>query len=1235
MKNYFTKIAFAIALLATVETTAQNFIKGNDGMYPAFVSYKTNQPVFTRNKISITDETGKEISTNEVKITSEITDMKGMTHTRYQQTVNGIPVEHAMWIVHSLNGNITSQNGKLVKTFPQNLRAKALLKFSAAIEKAKAHVNARIYKWEMPTEEEFLQREQENTSATFYPKKQLVYYSGERDVTPAALRLAYKIDIYSQVPLSRKLIFVDAENGNILGEREMIHETNSNGTAVTAYSGTQNIRTDFTGTTYRLRETARSAGNGVVNTYNLLQGTNYAAATDFVDANNVWNNINAQKDEYATDAHWGAEMTYDYYLIKHNRNSYDGAGAPLNSYVHYSSNYFNAFWDGFRMTYGDGSAADNYKPLTSLDVCGHEITHAVTEYTSNLVYSYESGAMNEGFSDIFGTAIEAYARPANYDWLIGGDFYTIRSMSNPNAYSNPDTYLGTFWYSGGGDNGGVHTNSGVLNHWFYLLVNGGTGINDHGVAYNVTGIGMNDAAAIAYKLNTFYLVSTSSYADARTFGILAAENIFGSGSPQATQTANAWTAVGLYGATCSTVTNLAVSNITEYSASISWDAVPGSVYYLVQYKASTDVNWISIPSVTTNSASLSGLNASTIYDWRVKASCSSGYSTAQFTTTPVPCNPVTGLAATINGTTVLLEWNTVYQGISYHLEYKPDSSGAWIDGGWLTTSSQTLTGLLNNTLYNWRITMNCGSDTSGSSASTFLTDAPSCGIPTNLNVVYSSGLTTTLNWDAVPGATAYQVQVKWYYATWDNESQNEIVTTNSKTYVGFGSGFNLDWRVRAICLGNLSTWVVSNIATPCPGPTALSATTVSSNSAVLGWTASGANSVNGIDVDYKLSTTTTWTHLTYIPTQSTSYTLSGLLQGRTYDVRIKQDCMSQNSAFVQTTFSTTCSNPPSLLSATEIKTNSAKISWTGAPGSSLYSLQYKKSTSSTWTTVSSIATTNYTLTGLTANTVYNYKVSASCATGTTAYSTQSSFTTYCTSSGSNSQEWIDLFSFGSINRTSGADAGGYVHTSLSTNATVGVSYSGIISAGFSGATRNENFAVYVDLNKNGSYADAGERLVGPIAFNTAGNVNFTLTVPAGASEGIASMRVVMLRTPTSMAPCLTGNRGETEDYFINISASPTFAETISQPNSSMSSSSKFDYAVYPNPSSGVFKVECVDCNSISRYELMTINGAIMENKTVDEKNELMLDISNYAQGIYFLKINDMKGNMQVLKIVKE
>jgi subtilisin-like proprotein convertase family protein len=322
------------------------------------------------------------------------------------------------------------------------------------------------------------------------------------------------------------------------------------GTAVTKYSGTQQITTDSVSPgVYNLRDMTRAGG---VVTYNLAKGTNYGTATVFTDADNLWNTTTNQ-DDAANDAHFGAEKTYDYYLSIHGRNSYDNAGGNLLSYVHYSTNYNNAFWDGIRMTYGDGNGV-SFSPLTELDICGHELSHGVTEYSSNLTYSYESGALNEAFSDIFGVTIDFFANGNNADWLIGNKSYTpatpndaLRFMNNPNLGGQPDTYKGTNWTLSSADNGGVHTNSGVLNYWYYLLSQGGSGTNDKGFVFNVAGIGINKARMIAYRTNAFYLTSGSQYVDAGVFSIQAANDIYGMCSTESFAVKNAWDAVGITG----------------------------------------------------------------------------------------------------------------------------------------------------------------------------------------------------------------------------------------------------------------------------------------------------------------------------------------------------------------------------------------------------------------------------------------------------------------------------------------------------------------------------------------------------------------------------------------------------------------------------------------------------------------------------------------------------------------
>jgi hypothetical protein len=288
---------------------------------------------------------------------------------------------------------------------------------------------------------------------------------------------------------------------------------------------------------FRLRQYNRGGG---IATYDAKNQTAYSLSTDFVDEDTDFNLNNSMA---GVSVHWALEHTYDYYLNVLNRNSVDDNGAKLIAYAHFDDQWFNAQWDGSRMRFGDGTG--NSIPLVSMDIVSHEMTHGVTQYTANLIYQDEYGALNESFSDVFGTAVEFYALSVAGDWLIGKGGTVLRSMSDPKQYGNPDTYHGQYWEFGTSDNGGVHTNSGVQNHWYYLLSEGGSGINDNGYSYNVTGIGIDAASKIAYRNLAQYLVPTSEYSDARLGSIYAAKDLFGESSIEYQSVIDAWNAVGV------------------------------------------------------------------------------------------------------------------------------------------------------------------------------------------------------------------------------------------------------------------------------------------------------------------------------------------------------------------------------------------------------------------------------------------------------------------------------------------------------------------------------------------------------------------------------------------------------------------------------------------------------------------------------------------------------------------
>lgn len=306
--------------------------------------------------------------------------------------------------------------------------------------------------------------------------------------------------------------------------------------------------------------------------------------------NYVINNSNP-----ALDVHWGMGKAHDFFSNVFNRNGFDGNGGLLKQYLNVpkaisSTMPNNAFAKGAPyniLVYGFGDGIE-MNPVVALDVAGHEFSHLVVGNNGNggLIYQGESGALNESFSDIFGTSIEFYSG-INPDWLIGEDVMVqepfLRSMSNPNATQNPDTYGGQFWANPNNlqlDVGGVHINSGVQNFWFYLLSQGSQGVlnttNDLGNVFSVSGIGINKARQIAYKNLTTYLQGpTSTYMDSYIGSLLAAQELYGNPSPEYTAVRNAWYAVGIGNdpnSFCSGTTSLTASigTITDGSSSANY-----------------------------------------------------------------------------------------------------------------------------------------------------------------------------------------------------------------------------------------------------------------------------------------------------------------------------------------------------------------------------------------------------------------------------------------------------------------------------------------------------------------------------------------------------------------------------------------------------------------------------------------------------------------------------------------
>ena len=557
-----------------------------DTKLPNFIRLHEEQNITSENFVDWALYTFNLPSTSTLKSYSVEKDELGFTHTRYQEYANGFPIDGTMIITHSKGGKIKTVNGEYLQNM--NASYSASLSEVNALQYALKKVNAKKYMWENVEFEK--QKQATDPNFTFKPKGELVVvHKKGADYTASNIRLAYKFNIYAEQPLYRANVFVDANTGEIIEEKNLICTVDAVGTAVTEFSGTVTMTSDNTGTNaYRLRETGR--GNGI-NTYNMNNTTTYSQ-TDFTNTSSTWSL--SGNNQAATDAHWGAEMTYDYYKNIHNINSIDNAGFALNSYMHYSTNYVNAYWDGTEMTYGDGQVSQGFLIMTALDVCGHEITHGLTSFNSQLNGggTDEASALNEGNSDIFGTTIEWYARPTQHDWIMGADITCttagvqngvgIRDMSNPKNLGQPNCYLGTNW----DPNGECHNNDGPFIYWYYLLCQGGSGTNDIGNAWNVTGITMAEAKLIAFRGSTVYFTQNTAYADARIAMIEAATDLYGACSQELAATTNAWYAVGVGAAATTGVPAAAFAANTTTSCT-----TPLSVQFANNTTGATTYTW--------------------------------------------------------------------------------------------------------------------------------------------------------------------------------------------------------------------------------------------------------------------------------------------------------------------------------------------------------------------------------------------------------------------------------------------------------------------------------------------------------------------------------------------------------------------------------------------------------------------------------------------------------------------
>ncbi|MFJ7047472.1 M4 family metallopeptidase [Streptomyces sp. NPDC101112] len=381
------------------------------------------------------------------------------------------------------------------------------------------------------------------------------------DALHGAPRLAWRtettgLDSHGN-PVARTLL-TDARTSARIDAWDTMESATGDGRSL--YSGTVTLETTLSGSAYQLKDPTRG------NTYTTDAGDKTDACSGdtcngriLTDDDNDWGTgTTADRSTVAVDAQYGSDTTWDYFKEVHGRNGIGNDGKGSYNRVHYGNKLSNAFWNDacFCMTYGDGNGT-HFGPMVGLDVAAHEMSHGVTSRTARLVYSGESGGLNEATSDILGTLVEFYAGNAQDtgDYLIGEKVVrpglgrdALRYMDKPSK----DGSSADYWSSSVGGIS-VHHSSGVANHFAYLLAEGSGTKTINGVTYDsptynrstVTGIGRAKLGAIWYRALTVYMTSSTNYAGARAATLNAARDLYGAAGTEYDAVAAAWSAVNV------------------------------------------------------------------------------------------------------------------------------------------------------------------------------------------------------------------------------------------------------------------------------------------------------------------------------------------------------------------------------------------------------------------------------------------------------------------------------------------------------------------------------------------------------------------------------------------------------------------------------------------------------------------------------------------------------------------
>ena len=405
-----------------------------------------------------------------------------------------------------------------------------------------------------------------NNKGNKKPVGTLLLTQVSNEVVSNNFRLCYAFAIYGNETLNAFKVYVDAINGEIVKKVSLIHncskKTNISEPPQPLVASTFQPRYNNRYGNNRAFDTEIN-NNGISFLFWNVTGLRSLETQEDTNGDGNWDNVeltNPTTDwgtnhQNATTAHWIVQRTYEYFRDVHGRNGLDGNGLIGRVLVNWNldaAQYVRA-QNMVRIGFApNGNQLDFNRPLTAIDIVAHEWMHGVTINTADLAYERESGALNEGLSDIFGTAMERRLLGGNFDWNLGEDAWLLRNMANPLVSADgaqPDRYQGSNWVypsppcTGGpfgNDFCGVHINSGVLNKWFHTLCTGQNVNSSYPQA-----IDFDRATQIVFRALRFYLQSSSGFYDLREATLIAAQDLFGSCSNEAQQVINSWSAVNV------------------------------------------------------------------------------------------------------------------------------------------------------------------------------------------------------------------------------------------------------------------------------------------------------------------------------------------------------------------------------------------------------------------------------------------------------------------------------------------------------------------------------------------------------------------------------------------------------------------------------------------------------------------------------------------------------------------